>query len=949
MNPNAPSPEEIFVAALEKPTARERSAYLDQVCAGNEELRREVQELLRAQLNEGELLESPAPEMGPVNAGVMTVLTAAVPGLSCIHLRDPEIECLTPVLRLSSDNMPRNEDRNVRLQLQGEIARGGMGAILKARDADLGRDIAVKVLLEEHKGKPELVQRFVAEAQINGQLQHPGVTPVYELGVFSDRRPYFTMKLLKGKTLAALLAARIDPIADRAKFVSIFSQVCQTLAYAHARGVIHRDLKPANVMVGAFGEVQVMDWGLGKVLGEGGVADEMKSRRRPDVSIIRTQRSSKPETSDVLGTVTQMGSLLGTPAYMAPEQARGDMELVDQRSDVFGLGGILCEILTGQPPFAGRWAEAARKAQTGDLTEAFARLDSCGADSELVGLARRCLAAEPWGRPTDAGEVAKAVTLYEHSVAERLRTAELERAAAEARTVEEARTRQVAEAKVVEERKRRHATMGLATAILVLAIAAASAAAWWTIERRATQHDVETALAEAAKDRETERWPDARAALERAEGRLGTWVLPDLRARVRRARLDSDLVADLDEVRMLESESITTRSEFERTRANAGYRAAFNKYGLDLAVTPPADASSAITHCLVRMELLTGLHDWLRISPADEREQLRAVLDQADDDPWRKSFRKAVLASDIPKLKELASLPEAISQPTTVQFWLADSLRITGGIQEAETLLRKAQSQHPADFWLNYQLGITLLWGDRNAIDRANDVLPEEAIGYFRAAIAARSTSAAAHNYLGVALQSKHDLDGGIAAWRQAVALNQKFAPAHNNLGFALELKGDLASATAEYQRAIAADRNYVQARLNLADLLVNFRDPAHRDIGQALQEAETSVRLDPNSGQVWNTLGEVYYRANRWNDAIAALLKGLPLRKGGSGDDFFFLAMAYERVGNKAEARKWYQRGTEWMQTHALNDMVLPRYRAEAASVLGTRDAQGSTKPTGS
>ena len=125
--------------------------------------------------------------------------------------------------------------------------------------------------------------------------------------------------------------------------------------------MIHRDLKPANVMVGAFGEVQVMDWGLGKVLGEGGIADEMKSRQRPDVSIIRTQRSRTHDTADVLGTLTQMGSLMGTPAYMAPEQARGDMELVDQRSDVFGLGGILCEILTGQPPFAGKWAEATRK------------------------------------------------------------------------------------------------------------------------------------------------------------------------------------------------------------------------------------------------------------------------------------------------------------------------------------------------------------------------------------------------------------------------------------------------------------------------------------------------------------------------------------------------------------------------------------------------------------
>ena len=110
-----------------------------------------------------------------------------------------------------------------------------------------------------------MLQRFVEEAQIAGQLQHPGITPVYELGQFADKRPFFTMKLVKGQTLAALLAVRKDVTDDRTKFVGIFAQVCQTLAYAHARGVIHRDLKPSNVMVGAFGEVQVMDWGLAKV------------------------------------------------------------------------------------------------------------------------------------------------------------------------------------------------------------------------------------------------------------------------------------------------------------------------------------------------------------------------------------------------------------------------------------------------------------------------------------------------------------------------------------------------------------------------------------------------------------------------------------------------------------------------------------------------------------
>src|SRR5262249_28788393 len=128
----------------------------------------------------------------------------------------------------------------------------------------------------ELAGKPA-EQRFVEEAQVGGQLQHPGVVPVYDLGRFSDGRPYFAMKLVKGRTLADRLAERKNPADERGKFLQIFLQVCQTVAYAHSRGVIHRDLKPSNVMVGSFGEVLVMDWGLAKVLPRGGVADEERA------------------------------------------------------------------------------------------------------------------------------------------------------------------------------------------------------------------------------------------------------------------------------------------------------------------------------------------------------------------------------------------------------------------------------------------------------------------------------------------------------------------------------------------------------------------------------------------------------------------------------------------------------------------------------------------------
>ncbi|MEN8151542.1 MAG: serine/threonine-protein kinase, partial [Planctomycetota bacterium] len=153
-----------------------------------------------------------------------------------------------------------------RYQTIGEIARGGVGVVVRCRDMDLGRDVAMKVIRDEHVGNQVTLQRFVEEAQVGGQLQHPGVVPVYELGLREDGRPYFTMKLIKGKTLSALLTDRKEPTDDLRKFLRIFEQICHTLAFAHARGVVHRDLKPANLLIGSFGEVMVSDWGFAKVL-----------------------------------------------------------------------------------------------------------------------------------------------------------------------------------------------------------------------------------------------------------------------------------------------------------------------------------------------------------------------------------------------------------------------------------------------------------------------------------------------------------------------------------------------------------------------------------------------------------------------------------------------------------------------------------------------------------
>jgi tetratricopeptide (TPR) repeat protein len=320
-------------------------------------------------------------------------------------------------------------------RLLSEIARGGMGRVLAAYDLTLDRDVALKVLLPGANA-----ERFVRESKITARLPHPGIPPVHALGTLADGSPFLAMKLIAGRTLAEEMKT-----ADRPNLLQAFTQVCQAVGFAHSRRIIHRDLKPANVMVGAFGEVQVMDWGLAKDLTGLVHGDDQRPSvaRTVPVSGADTGPTTYGAAGESTDKQTQVGQVLGTPAYMAPEQARG--ETTDARADVFALGGILCAILTGQPPFGGKsLPEVIRRAAAADLAEANARLERCGADDELIALCRRCLSANPSDRPADGHVVADGVTAYLGGMQEKLQQAELAQAEARAKAVEEAMRRRLA-------------------------------------------------------------------------------------------------------------------------------------------------------------------------------------------------------------------------------------------------------------------------------------------------------------------------------------------------------------------------------------------------------------------------------------------------------------------------------------------------------------------------
>jgi serine/threonine protein kinase len=221
-----------------------------------------------------------------------------------------------------------------RYRLLERIARGGMGVVYAAEDQMLARRVALKVL-DVPIPDSDFAHRLNREARVLARLEHPGIVPVHDVGTLADGRVFYTMKFAEGQRLDS----HIDSVPSLPDRLRLFLRICDAVAFAHAGGVLHRDLKPANIMVGAFGEVLVMDWGLAKILRD---STAPETPADPDATIIHMPNSNSTETESTQATaVTGHGTILGTPGYMSPEQARGDIAQLDQRSDIFSLGALL--------------------------------------------------------------------------------------------------------------------------------------------------------------------------------------------------------------------------------------------------------------------------------------------------------------------------------------------------------------------------------------------------------------------------------------------------------------------------------------------------------------------------------------------------------------------------------------------------------------------------------
>jgi len=600
----------------------------------------------------------------------------------------------------------------------GEVGRGGIGIVLQARDLTLGREVAVKVLQPQHQTNLAAVTRFTREAKIAAQLQHPGIVPVYAAGQDNLDRPYIAMKLLRGSTLEALLEKRKDPREGRAGFIRIFEQVCQTMAYAHSRGVIHRDLKPGNIMVGAFGEVQIIDWGFARVLGSASALEDAKDAQPPAPGLSSQESSA----------LSVAGVPIGTPAYMAPEQAKGELKAIDERTDVFCLGSILTEILTGRPPHASSSVrEVMEEAGRGDLGPACERLDRSGAEAELIALAKDCLRSAKDARPRNAAAVAERVSAFLAAAAERARQAELEAVQERSRVAEERRKRRL---------------LAWAGVVILLAGAGVAWAFWARAERRQLVADEVGVLLSDADGRAGKgEWAAAEQLALRAEAVLNVNDAGrQVRAKVaqkleeyRSGARDEDAVARLSDLRMSAN---SPPHEMDRR-----YAEAFRAIGLDIDRQRPEDIGKAIKARKRPEKFLLALDDWsLRFGPPGGSppggapgglptdgppaggpppparvprsgpdsppppERRRRVIEAAicaDEDPWRNQLRRAIQSDNREELRSLAGSIEA-RKPTAASIILLS--HALGGSPDGSPvdILLRAYRLYPEDYWVNF-------------------------------------------------------------------------------------------------------------------------------------------------------------------------------------------------------------------------------------------------------
>jgi serine/threonine protein kinase/Tfp pilus assembly protein PilF len=981
-------------------------------------------------------------------------------------------------------------------RIHHEVGRGGMGVVYEAEQISLCRRVALKVLPFAATMDPRHLQRFRHESQAAAMLHHPNIVPVFGVGCERGVH-YYAMQLIPGRSLAAMIGELRDkdeggrvkddsktadlsspfipppssfptaPVAafstqrarrDRAHYrhvAELVAQAADALEYAHAMGVVHRDVKPANLLLDDAGHLWVTDFGLAKL--------------------------------DAAAGITLSGDFLGTLRYMSPEQALAKHGLVDHRTDVYSLGATLYELLTLRPAVDGADKQEILKKIAFEEPAALRRLDPA-VPAELETVTLKALAKTPGDRYATARELAE----------------DLRRWLGDQTIKAKPPTLRHKLAKWV----RRHpgVTWTAGIAVLLIAGLVAGGIGWAARDRAARQLALDQEAARALVEAETwygrDNQPEALAAVKRAEALLASGGgREDLRQRARRWRADLAMVKQLEGTRLAQT---TMKDDFyDRASADPAYRDAFKEYGIDVMALVPDEAAERIRASVICEALVVALDDWIWIKPSADlagRDRLLAIARLADPNEWHDRFRDLALQKDRAAVEDLADGPEVAGLSSQYAVLLGRALTAVGAAPKAVALLSAAHARRPEDFWLNFELGHTLLWRIRPfraaeaagyyraaLVVRPNDptihcnvgwalvYMPghlDEGMSWFRRAIELKEDYADAYNALGLAFAKKEawdeaiDLyrqslqhgskwphvrihlgaaytrtrewdkaiaaldeairlqprnpsahtqrgntlremgrpDEAIDAYREAIRVQPKYADAYNALGATYGMvKGNWSEAIDLYQKSISLDpyapnvhhnlgvayaktrhwdkalaalneairlnpdyhqahfqlaQTYAQlaqwdaavaayqaamrepryhmARNNLAWLLATCPESRRRDPARAVKLAQQALKISPDSPTYWNTLAAAHYRAGDWKAAIADLTKAGELRPGANGFDLFILAMAHRQLGDKEQARHFYDQAVQWTDNNRPNHEELRRFRTEAAELLG-------------
>ena len=788
-----------------------------------------------------------------------------------------------------------------RFLILNELARGGMGIIFRGFDRELKRQVAIKVLRKDQEAD---CHRFYREAQISGQLQHPGIVPIHETGRLEDGRMYIAMKLVAGQTLQELVESEKDSLTLSELF-GMFTQICETLAYAHSQNIVHRDLKPQNVMVGNFGEVQVMDWGLAKKNHESEL-DHPDDTKKYHVETIRqsdTETQNQTDTDRVPNSPleTMPGEVFGTPAFMSPEQAHG--HYADQRTDVFALGGILFYLLTGTAPFeAPTKTLALTKSRNHNPAALLEELESKQLDEELVSLVEQCLASNIESRPRDAGEVSELFRAY---VAKRERQFEESR-------IEGAR----ASERLIAQQKRSRQITWFSAGIIAMLLATTIAGYMYLTERNRRASDLaKTELEQVKRRSETEN--RIRVGLTSAKNfqRLAQDADPEAMQQhwqaavyeIKQARsLTDESISDslLSEIEFIGTDIQSQADRFfesvTRQEEELGSREIIRKTcyqslyppSLRLALLErltdqfaeayksigivPGDLSDAAADRIANSQykpfLIHGLLLWRievgresrRFGPRSDDEEIRIWLDQltaiSDQDAFRAEIRDAIRTKEFHRLTALYEKEEAISSLATVLLCTPLVEFLPDADDRVKYLLR-ARQFFPDEFQLQWKL---------SAVNGLESEAKKELA--FRAALtcyALEPGNPAVLMNLGATYIQQKNYDLAIESLEQVVEIAPNFIDAQYNLGNAYWRSGNHDSAIKCCQKILSNSKDHFWA----TQLLALVRE----DLGQiddAIVDFKRAARLNPQSGAANYSLYNIYLERGELDNAEKSLMK---------------------------------------------------------------------------